>query len=359
MLFMRKLTTKRITRLFICIILSATILTSCAPATIIPEPQTQAKSFYEYFDTVSVLISYKGDTADEFKNNCTDTESLLTEYHRLFDIYYEYAGVNNIKTINKNAGKEPVKVERKLIDFLLYCKEVYALTNGETNVAMGAVLKLWHDAREDAVDDPENAAIPSAEALENAALHTNINDVIIDEAECTVYIADPQLSLDVGSIGKGYAAEKIAEMLISRGVTSYVLNLGGNIRAIGSKVNGDGWVTGITNPDKTSTESFVCRVNIKNISLVTSGDYERYYVVDGEKYHHIIDRDTNLPAKYFSSVSVFTEDSGLADALSTTLFCMSYEDGKTLIEKIGGIDVIWVQPDGTVKMTSGITLVTD
>ena len=100
----------------------------------------------------------------------------------------------------------------------------------------------------------------------------------------------------------------------------------------------------------------MCRVVISDVSLVTSGDYERYYLVDGEKYHHIIDPSTNMPANYFTSVSIFTKDSGLADALSTALFCMNYEEGNALIKKIGGVDVIWVLADGTVHMTENIQL---
>ncbi len=345
---------------FISVIcLSLVLLTSCIPVETVKEPETQAKSFYEYFDTVSVVFSYKGDSQSDFEQNCAEVEKILKEYHQLSDIYYEYAGVNNLKTVNKNAGKSPVKVEKKLIDFLLYCKDIYTLTNGETNIAMGSVLKLWHDAREDAEYDPENAYLPSSDMLENASQHCDIDKLIINEADETVFISDPDMSLDVGAIGKGYAAEMAAQHLISRGVTSYVLNIGGNIRAVGEKVTGDGWVTGITNPDKTSSESFVCKAIIKDISLVTSGDYERYFTVDGEKYHHIIDKDTSMPSVHFLSVSVFTKDSGLADALSTALFCMSYDDGIKLIEGIGNVDVIWVYPDGTVKMTDGIVLSKD
>lgn len=340
------------------LLLCSVSLPSCKkePSTQAPEPAMQAASYYEYFDTVSVIFSYKGDSSEEFAANCEVVSSLLQEYHRLFDIYYEYSGINNLKTINKNAGKEPVKVDQKLIDFLLYAKEIYALTNGATNIAMGSVLKLWHDAREDGMDDPSKAYLPSSEALAEAALHTDINQLIIDEQAGTVYLADPNMRLDVGAIGKGYATERAAEALQSRGVASYVLNIGGNIRAIGKKTTGQGWVTGITNPDKTSSESFVCRVVISDVSLVTSGDYERYYLVDGEKYHHIIDPSTNMPANYFTSVSVFTKDSGLADALSTALFCMNYEEGNALIKKIGGVDVIWVLADGTVHMTENIQL---
>lgn len=348
---------KKMLSLILCISLLTISLSSCTEDDEIKEPSTQAKSFYEYFDTVSVVFSYKGDSAEEFKNNYTAVGELLSEYHKLFDIYYEYSGINNIKTVNKNAGKAPVEVDERLIDFLLYCKEVYTLTEGKTNIAMGAVLKLWHDCREEATDDPASARIPSSDSLKEASLHCNIDDLIIDKEAGTVYISDPNMRLDVGAIGKGYATEKAAELLISRGVSSYVLNIGGNIRAIGEKVTGDGWVTGITNPDHTLGEQFVARVNIKNISLVTSGDYERFYTVEGVKYHHVIDPVTLMPASYFSSVSVFTPDSGLADALSTALFCMSYEDGKELVESIGEVDVIWVDTEYNVYYTDGIEFV--
>ncbi len=337
----------------LCMALCLLALVSCSWG---KEPETQARSYYDFFDTVSVVISYKGDAAEEFSANCEVVSSLLEEYHRLFDIYYEYEGINNLKTVNKSAGKAPVEVDEKLIDFLLYCKEIYALTGGKTNVAMGSVLKLWHNEREIGIDSPEDAKLPSPDALKEAAEHTDINSVIIDEAAGTVYISDPKVQLDVGAIGKGYAVERAAQLLIERGVSSYVLNVGGNIRAIGAKTNGNGWITGITNPDKSSEEAFVCRVNIKDTSLVTSGDYERYYVVDGVPYHHIIDPETLLPAAYFSSVSVFTEDSGLADALSTALFCMSYEDGKALADKLG-VGVIWVSQSGELLMTDGIKIV--
>lgn len=345
--------------IFICFLLILCSLPACErdPEDNIDTAQTRSESFYDCFDTVSTVISYRGDSADDFRDNYDAVYALLKEYHSLFDIYYEYSQVNNLKTINDNAGISPVKVDRKLIDFLLYAKKIHADTNGATNVAMGSVLKLWHDAREVATEHPEDAYVPSGEELSRAAEHTDINDLIIDEENSTVFLADPLMRLDVGALGKGYATEKAAQLLMQRGVTSYVLNVGGNIRAIGAKASGEGWITGITNPDKSSSESFACRVTIKDVSLVTSGDYERYFIADGNKYHHIIDPKTNMPADYFSSVSVFTADSALADALSTALFCMSYEDGLELIEAIGGTDAVWVRKDGTVIATPGVNIV--
>ena len=347
---------RRLICILLCLIICMSALCSCSDISPKEEIKTQSKSYYDFFDTVTVIFSYKGDTKESYEANCQAVEELLREYHRLFDIYFEYSGINNLKTVNENAGAEPVKVDEKLIDFLLYCKELYSITGGATNIAMGSVLKLWHDAREDGIDHPETAYIPSSDALSEAAKHTDINQLIINEEESTVFISDPEMSLDVGAIGKGYATEMASELLRSLGVSSYVLNVGGNISAIGEKTDGRGWVTGITNPNKASEESFACRVEIRNTSLVTSGDYERYYMVDGVKYHHIIDPKTNMPAKHFSSVSVFTKNGGLADALSTALFCMSYEDGKALVEKIGGVDVIWISSDGTLQKTDGIEL---
>ena len=345
---------KKIIALILSLSLFTPILVSCKKE---EKSTVMSKSYYEYFDTVSTIFSYRGDSEEEFTANYTAVRDLLDEYHKLLNIYYEYTGINNVKTINENAGIEPVKVDEKLIDFLIYAKEMYTLTSGKMNITLGSVLKLWHDCREDGIADPENAKIPDMDQLTNAAEHCDINNLIIDKAAGTVYIADPEMQLDVGAIGKGYATEKAAELLIERGVSAYVLNIGGNIRTIGAKPDGKGWDTGITHPNKNASEQFITKVNIKDISLVTSGNYERFYTVNGVSYHHIIDPATLMPAEYFSSVSIFTTDGGLADALSTALFCMSYEEGLALIESIGGVDVIWVGLDYSIKHTSGITFI--
>ena len=321
---------------------------------ILREPKTQVKSYYDFFDSVSSIYSFKGDSVEEFTKNYTDVADLLGKYHKLFDIYYEYSGVNNIKTINENAGKSPVKVDPLLIEFLVYAKEMYTLTNGKTNIAMGSVRALWRECREDAASDPDNARIPDVSALAEAALHCDINNLIVDEDACTVYISDPNMRLDAETIGMGYATEKAAQLLIDRGVSSYVLNIGGNIRCIGEKVTGEAWTMGITNPDRDSSETLACRVKVSDTSIATLGDYERFYYVNNQKYHYVIDPVTLMPTDYFPSVSVLTEDSGLASALSMALFCMSYEDGITLIESIGGVDVIWILYDGTIKYTDGV-----
>ncbi len=308
------------------------------------EPKGMA--YFSYFDTVSNIYSYAGDSQETFAANCGEISGILGKYHKLFDIYYEHSGVTNLKTLNKNAGGEPLKVEQELIDFLLYAKELYTLTNGEMNIMMGSVLRIWHDCRE------EGTRIPTNEELQEAALHTSIDLLEIDVQNQTVRISDPKASIDVGALGKGYATEKAAKHLESIGATSYVLNIGGNIRIIGTKPDGSGWKTGIKNPANPSTYSKY--LMLANISCVTSGNYERYYTVGGQRYHHIIDKDTLMPSTYFSSVTILTSDSGLADSLSTALFSMSYEDGLNMVQRIGGVEVVWITPEGEIYTTSGI-----
>ncbi len=308
--------------------------------------------YFTFFDTVSYIYSYAEDSQEDFDANCEGVSTILEEYHRLFDVYYEHTGVNNLKTVNLNAGKAPVKVDQKLIDFLLYAKELYATTNGEMNVMMGAVLTLWHDCREAASTSPAEASIPEREALEEAATHTDISLLEIDRENSTVRITDPKARIDVGALGKGYATEMAAKYLRDKGIEGYVLNIGGNIRIVGHKPDGSGWGTGIKDPADPS--QYALKLTIADTSCVTSGDYERFFVVDGVKYHHVIDKDTLMPSAYFSSVSVITENSGLADALSTALFTMSYEDGLALVNKIGGVEVLWITGDGTQHHTPGL-----
>ncbi|MGN1399324.1 MAG: FAD:protein FMN transferase [Erysipelotrichaceae bacterium] len=311
------------------------------------------KVSYNYFDTVSYVYDYTNDTDKEFEQFSNGVFDILAYYHQLFDIYHDYSGINNLKTINDQAGISPVEVDQQLIDFLLYCKEMYTLTSGKMNVMLGSVLTLWHDCRSAAADDPSNSKIPEIELLQQAGEHTSIDSLVIDEINKTVYISDSQASIDVGAVGKGYATEKAAQYLIENGKDGYVLNIGGNIRTIGTKPNGDSWVTGIKNPNDPDGD-FPIRISISNISCVTSGVYERYFTVDGKRYHHIIDSDTLFPADYFASLTILADDSGLADSLSTALFCCDEQTGRDILSKMPQVGAIWIYSDGKVSYTENV-----
>lgn len=339
-------------RRLLIILLFSCLLTSfgCAKKT----TRYQAE-FLSLFDTVTTVVGY-AENKDEFTSLAEQIKGKLAEYHKLFDIYNSYEGLNNLKTINDNAGIAPVKVDQELISLLLFAKEQYYLTGGKLNIALGPVLRVWHEYRERALSDPLSAKVPSRKLLEEAAKHTDIEKVIIDEEASTVYLTDPEMSLDVGAVAKGYAVERTARYFEEQGISSLLISVGGNIRAIGGKPGKRGmeaWNIGIKNPDKESPDEELCNVLISGYSVVSSGTYERYYTVDGKKYHHIIDPNTLMPASYFKSITIICPDSGLADALSTAVFNMPVENGKKFIDSIENVEALWVTSTGEIVYSTG------
>lgn len=232
-----------------------------------------------------------------------------------------------------------MEVDGDIIRLLLECREFYDATGGKVNVAMGGVLALWHDARTAGFDDPANARLPDRAALENAAAHMDFDAVIIDEDASTVFISDPETRLDVGAVAKGWSAQRAAE----NAPAGLLISVGGNVCATGPKTEGgDPWVVGIQNPDGGDYLHTVC---VTGGSVVTSGDYQRTYLVDGESYHHIIDPETLMPSRYWRSVTVVCADSGIADALSTALFLLPQDEGQTLLSRYNAV-AMWVDADG-------------
>ncbi|MGB4659655.1 MAG: FAD:protein FMN transferase [Mobilitalea sp.] len=319
------------------------------------EKTRYSAQFLELFDTVTTIIGY-ADSKDEFSEYSQLIYDNLKEYHELYNIYNDYEGISNIKTINDNAGIAPVKVDQRIIDLLLYSKEAYEFTGGRVNVVFGAVLQVWHDYRTVGIENPDTAELPPMEVLEEKATHIDINKMIINEEESTVYLDDPGMSLDVGAIAKGYATECVTDITREAGYTNGLISVGGNVRAVGGKNEGEEetlWNVGIQNPDLESEETYLQVLELKDLSLVSSGDYERYYTVDGVQYHHIIDPATLMPAEYMTAISIVTEDSGMADALSTAVFNMPYEEGLEFIEALPDTEAMWVFQDGTMKYSSG------
>ena len=324
------------------------------------EKQRFAAYEYRYFDTVTQVIGY-ADSKEEFDAVADRVFTMLEEYHEAFDIYYSYQTrhegdpLASIRDVNRRveAVDGTMTVTDTVYDLLSFSLEMYAATGGRTNVAMGAVLRLWHDCREDAAYDPASATIPSMDALTAAALHTDISAILLDPLKKTITVTDDKLTFDVGAIAKGYAAERIAEALLADGIEGYLLNLGGNVRVVGARPDGEPWQVGVENPDRTAEEAYVAILDVTDGAVVISGTYQRYYEVDGVRYHHIIDPDTLMPEDRYRSVAVVAADSGMGDAFSTALFNLDYEDGLALVENTDGVEALWVMPDGSLRHSSG------
>lgn len=338
-------------------------------------------TFYDAFDTVISITLYTKNE-ESFQQLYAAARAEYEHLHRLYDRYHAYEGVNNVYTINQAAGKEPVVVEDALFDLITFGKEWAPVAQGKVNIAMGAVLEKWHDVRE-AAGVMENGApakssqknssaapaervdLPTREALEKAAAHCAIEQVELDAAKKTVYVSDPEMSLDLGSIAKGYATERVAQQMQQQAGADGVhgiINAGGNVRTLGAPIDGrTHWTIGVQDPRIGNADPLVALRVGADLSVVTSGDYQRYFVIDGKRYNHIIDPDTLYPGALYASVTVVAKDSGVSDFLSTAAFLMdeaqTEELQKAVQEKIGEkVDFLWIYDDERVERTQGIEI---
>lgn len=353
---------KKIIPLILTGIVIFTFLTGCNKQNQEPEAkQVYEKyndTFLDTFDTVTQVVGYT-ETEEQFNEYSEKIHERMLYLHKLYDKYNYYEGINNVKTINDNAGIQPVKVDKELIDLILFSKEMYEKTGMRANIAMGSVLNIWHEYRDEGESNPDDAKIPPMDILLKANEHTDINKVIVDVENSTVYLEDPLMSLDVGAVAKGYSTELVVQEMVEEGFTSGIISAGGNIRTFGKPMDGirNKWGVGVQNPESiidNSQESILETVYINNASVVTSGDYQRYYMVGDKKLHHLIDPTTLMPGDYFTAVSVITENSGEADFLSTTVFLLPYEDGRALVESMDGVEALWIFKDKTIKVTDGM-----
>ena len=317
--------------------------------------QKQMYSFDSGFDTVIAYIEWVEDGDTQYRENANKTFEKFSYYNELFDSFHDYENINNIKTINDNAGIKAVSVNQEVIDMLLEAKYFYDISYGKIDVTAGKMISLWHDAREIGMElntHGEYGEVPNRVELEESIKHKGWDKIIVDDENNTVFITDPYVSLDVGSVAKGYATQRVAEYLVTENVKNTVIDAGGNLKALSGKYNGKDWITGIRNPNNPSLSPDDSLLTIQysgDKSAVTSGDYERAFIAnDGKSYSHIIDPDTTYPADKYRSVTIITTDAGVADCLSTALFCLDYEDGLKVIEQYkkdhdnAFLEVIWV-----------------
>lgn len=311
--------------------------------------------FPKLFDTSCFFIGY-AKTEKEFEKYGDVIYNRMLELDNYYDIYNDYSGINNLKTINDNAGIKPVKVSQDIIDLVLLGKEAYEKTHGAVNIAMGAVLRIWHEARTFSIDNPSEAYLPNMEQLQAATQNTDINDVIVDEKAKTVFLKNPDMSLDVGAIGKGYAVMQAGKAVEKAGAISGIINGGGNILTIGKPidVSKKRWSVGMTDPfnPEGGTGTEIDMLYTTDLAIVTSGNYQRYFTINGTSYNHIIDFETLMPASRYAAVTILHPDSGIADMLSTALFILSIDEGKQIIKEFNA-EALWIDNEGNMTATDG------
>lgn len=310
------------------LILALSLVSGCAA------PQKQSVVFDGTFNTVTKILGYGDAFAEDAANVRTRTEEL----HRLFDIYQNYDGLNNAKTINDNAGVAPVSVPRELFDMIALGVEWHGRTGGKLNIALGPVLRLWKAYEE------LGQGRPSPDELRQALPLCDIRDVELDADAQTVFLKKPGMSLDLGAVGKGFASR----LALEEAHGAALLNLGGNVVVNGPPPGRAAWSVGIQDPD--DSQKSLLTLNVKGGAVVTSGDYQRYTIAGDERLGHIIDPDTAEPGALYRSVTLIGPDAAICDILSTALFLLPFDEGRRLAEEVG-CEAIWVLPSREIIRT--------
>ncbi len=254
---------------------------------------------------------------------------------------------SHISRINAAAGENPVEVDPAVFEVIQEGLRYGRLSGGRFDITIGPLVNLWHIGYDD-------ARVPSPEEIEAALPLADLAKVVTDPAAHTVGLTKPGMQMDLGAIAKGFIADRIAESLKSRGYERGIINLGGNVLALGSKPGNQPFRIGIQNPWEPRGAS-VGVLELEDLSLVSSGDYERFFIEDGVKYHHILDTATGYPVENsLTAVTIVSERSVDGDGLSTTVFAMGLEKGYALIESLEGIEAIFITKDKKVYLTPGI-----
>jgi thiamine biosynthesis lipoprotein len=287
-----------------------------------------------YFDTVITISAFADDD--------TALKEALDECARYDKLFSRTVEGSDIWRVNHDHGS--VQVSAETAEMLKDALAVSELSGGAFDPTVEPVTKLWDFSGETAV-------LPDAEALREAATHVDYTKLIVDGD--TVTLPD-DMGLDVGGIAKGIIADRLSQFLRRKGVTSALINLGGNVVTIGRRATDNmPWVVGIQDP---KSENGVNKLTLKaeNLSVVTSGNYERFFIIDGVRYHHLLDPKTGWPVENgLDSVTILSDSSATGDALSTACYVLGLEKGKELIEHYDSVNAIFIGSDGTVTMTEG------
>jgi thiamine biosynthesis lipoprotein len=271
----------------------------------------------------------------------------------------------DLDMVNKKAGLEPVKVRPELIDVLRKALEYSDRSEGFFDPTIGPLVKLWGIGT-------DNAGVPETEEIREALNLIDYREIEINQKDETVFLRRPGMSLDLGAIAKGYAADEAVKLLVREGVKRAIIDLGGDIFCLGEKKNerslircfrdfiagenGEGtfWRIGVQDP-RDDRGSYIGVLELKNKSVVTSGTYERFFEEDGTRYHHIFSVADGFPAENgLLSVTIVADNAIDADALSTAAFALGWEKGRDLIAGVGGSGGIFVFDDLTVRVTAGL-----
>jgi thiamine biosynthesis lipoprotein len=289
-----------------------------------------------------VTVTVVADSADQAGKAIQSAFSTIGKFGDRINFF---SPTSELSDINRNAGVRPVKVSPDTLDIIEKAVSVSEKSGGAFDATVGAETSLW--------DFHKKIKPPDEQIRKNLHL-VNYRNIIIDKEKSTVFLKEKGMLLDLGGIAKGYAADLAVADLKRNGITAGIVANAGDIRVFGRKPDGSPWKVGIENPrHESSSDEIIAKVKLVDKAISTSGDYQRYFILDGKRYHHLIDPATGHPAYGCRSVSVIADRGAFTDAFSTAVFVLGPEKGMKLVREMG-MDAVIVKDDGTIMTTPGL-----
>jgi len=275
-------------------------------------------------------------------------DDAVEEIKRIEKLFTTFDESSQTNLINRNAGIAPVKVDREVYDLIERSKKISTLTQGAFDITYGSIDKrLWNF-------DKTMTSLPDAQTAKTLVRLINYRNVILDEKNCSVFLKEKGMRIGFGGIGKGYAAEKAKSLLQQKGVKSGIINAAGDLTAWGHQPNGKPWTIGIADPN--TTKQAFSFLEITNTSIATSGNYEKFVLIDGKKYSHTIDPKTGLPVRGIKSVTIICPNAEIADAMATPVMIMGIKTGLDMLNQMKGVAGIIIDENDKIYTTKNINL---
>jgi FAD:protein FMN transferase len=288
-----------------------------------------------------VSISVVSRTEDQAKKAINAS---FAELDRVASLLNFYSDASEISMINRQAGEKPARVSKDTLDIIERAIFVSEMTEGAFDVTVGPLVKLW---------DLKNEVIPDKTLIEEKRKIVGYKNIVVDRSASTVLIKLKDAKIDLGGIIKGYAVDKVVEVLHQNGISSGVVAVGGEIRSLGKKPDGGSWRVGVQNPrPKGPDDQVIATLELSDKALSTSGDYIRFFEKDGVRYHHLLDPQTGYPSRQCGSATIVADDNTTTDGFSK-LFILGPEKGLAVAKKLG-FEVLFIDCKGGIVMSDGL-----
>jgi len=275
-------------------------------------------------------------------------DAAIAEIQRIEKLLTTFNDDSETNRVNFNAGIKPVKVSRETFKLIERSLRISGLTQGAFDISYGSIDKqLWNF-------DQNMTALPDKATAKKMVRLIDYRNIILNEEDCSVFLSEKGMRIGFGGIGKGYAAEKAKQVMKLHGVESGVVNASGDLTAWGLQPNGNPWTVGIANPD--APDEVFSYINITDLSVATSGNYEKYITINGKKYSHTIDPRTGLPVTGIKAVTIITTHAELADAMATPVTIMGVRAGMDMIDQMKNIEAIIIDDNNNIYTSKNINI---